>query len=214
MDCYIDKDEILTKRYYFIITRILDLLLSILGLILLSPIFLAIILFIKWDDPKSPVIFKQKRVGKDEKTFMMYKFRTMIPNAEQELEKYLQYNDIEGAAFKMKQDPRITRVGAFLRKTSLDELPQLWNVIKGEMSLVGPRPPLPREVAMYTEYDKQRLMVLPGCTGLWQISGRNELTFNEMIELDLKYVEQLSIKQYLLIIIKTFRVIFSQHGAY
>lgn len=214
LDCYIDKDEILTKRYYFIITRILDLSLSILGLILLSPIFLVIILFIKWDDPKSPVIFKQERVGKDEKTFMMYKFRTMVPNAERELEKYLQYNEIEGAAFKIKQDPRITKVGSFLRKTSLDELPQLWNVIKGEMSLVGPRPPLPREVAMYSEYDKQRLMILPGCTGLWQISGRNELTFNEMIELDLKYVEQLSIKQYLLIIIKTFGVIFSQHGAY
>ena len=212
-DC-LNKGELSSKKNYFVITRGLDLVLSIVGLVLLSPILLAIILFIKLDDPKSPVIFKQERVGKNEQKFMMYKFRTMVPNAERELEKYLQYNEIEGATFKMKQDPRITKVGTFLRKTSLDELPQLWNVIKGDMSLVGPRPPLPREVAMYSEYDKQRLLVLPGCTGLWQVSGRNELSFDEMVELDLKFIHQLSLEQYLLIIIKTFGVVFSQRGAY
>ena len=112
----------------------------------------------------------------------------MVTDAEEKLKELLQYNEVSGAMFKMKEDPRITKIGKFIRKTSIDELPQLWNVLKGDMSLVGPRPPLPREVEEYSSYDKQRLLVTPGCTGLWQVSGRNSLGFEEMVELDLKYI--------------------------
>ncbi|SQC62358.1 Putative colanic biosynthesis UDP-glucose lipid carrier transferase [Listeria fleischmannii subsp. fleischmannii] len=144
----------------------------------------------------------------------MYKFRTMRTNAEAELEKYLKQNEIDGAMFKMKKDPRVTKIGRFLRKMSLDELPQIWNVLKGDMSLIGPRPPLPREVAVYSSYDKQRLLVTPGCTGLWQVSGRNALSFEEMVELDLHYIRHLSFKLDFKILCKTFIVLLFPKGAY
>ncbi|WP_460291255.1 sugar transferase [Bacillus cereus] len=150
--------------------RLIDIFGSLCGLIFLSPIFLIVALFIKLEDPKGPVFFKQIRVGKDEKEFGMYKFRSMVVDAEEQLNDLLQLNEVSGAMFKMKEDPRITKIGKFIRKTSIDELPQLLNVLKGEMSLVGPRPPLPREVKEYTLYDKQRLLVTPGCTGLWQVT--------------------------------------------
>ncbi|GAC91764.1 putative colanic biosynthesis UDP-glucose lipid carrier transferase [Anoxybacillus ayderensis] len=166
------------------------------------------------EDPKGPVFFKQIRVGKDGKQFYMYKFRSMVTDAETKLQELLKYNEVSGAMFKMKNDPRVTKVGRFIRKTSIDELPQLWNVLKGEMSLVGPRPPLPREVAQYTEYDKQRLLVTPGCTGLWQVSGRNDLGFNEMVELDLKYIRERSILYDLKIILKTIKIMIKPNSAY
>jgi lipopolysaccharide/colanic/teichoic acid biosynthesis glycosyltransferase len=144
----------------------------------------------------------------------MYKFRSMVSNAEEKLKELLVHNEIEGAMFKMKNDPRITKIGKFIRKTSIDELPQLINVLRGEMSLVGPRPPLVREVAEYTDYDKLRLTVKPGCTGLWQVSGRNELSFKEMVELDLKYIQNRSIGFDLKIIFKTFKVLLGAKDAF
>nr|WP_305040733.1 sugar transferase [Geobacillus sp. C56-T2] len=154
------------KKGYLLAKRIMDICGALIGLICLSWLFLIVAILIKLEDPKGPVFFKQVRVGKDGREFYMYKFRSMVADAEEQLRELLKYNEVSGAMFKMKNDPRVTKVGKIIRKTSIDELPQLWNVLKGEMSLVGPRPPLPREVAQYTEYDKQRLLVTPGCTGL------------------------------------------------
>lgn len=192
------------KKTYLVFKRTIDILGSLLGLIFLSPLFGVIAILIKLEDPNGPVFFKQVRVGKDEKEFNMFKFRSMVSNAEDLLPNLIHKNEIKGAMFKMKDDPRITRVGRFIRKTSIDELPQLWNVLKGEMSLVGPRPPLPREVADYSDYDKQRLLVTPGCTGLWQVSGRNRLNFEQMVELDLTYIKHRSLSMEMKIILKTF----------
>lgn len=210
----VDRHKLQQKTWYFRLSRFFDVILSSVGLVLLSPVLLIVAILIKLDNPKASVIFSQDCVGKDESIFKMFKFRTMVPDAEKHLKELLQYNDVEGAMFKMKDDPRVTPIGAFLRKTSLDELPQLWNVIKGDMSLVGPRPPLIREVEMYTPHDKERLLVRPGCTGLWQVSGRNDLGFDEMVKLDIQFINHLSMKQYFSIILKTFGVIFGHHGAY
>nr|WP_235434215.1 sugar transferase [Geobacillus stearothermophilus] len=202
------------KKGYLIAKRIMDICGALIGLICLSWLFLIVAILIKLEDPKGPVFFKQVRVGKDGKEFYMYKFRSMVTNAEELLESLLHLNETTGAMFKMKNDPRVTKIGRFIRKTSIDELPQLWNVLKGDMSLVGPRPPLPREVAQYTEYDKQRLLVTPGCTGLWQVSGRNDLGFNEMVELDLKYIRERSILYDLKIILKTIKIMIKPNSAY
>lgn len=202
------------NKVYLITKRIMDICGALIGLICLSWLFLIIAVLIKLEDPKGPVFFKQIRVGKDGKEFHMYKFRSMVNNAEELLETLLPLNETTGAMFKIKNDPRVTKVGKFIRKTSIDELPQLWNVLKGEMSLVGPRPPLPREVAQYTEYDKQRLLVTPGCTGLWQVSGRNDLGFDEMVELDLKYIRERSLLYDLKIIFKTIKIMIRPNSAY
>jgi exopolysaccharide biosynthesis polyprenyl glycosylphosphotransferase len=199
---------------YFLLKRMVDIIGSLFGLILLSPLFMVIAIMIKVEDPNGPVFFKQVRVGKNEMQFKMYKFRSMVSNAEELLKDLLDKNEIQGAMFKMKKDPRITKIGKFIRKTSIDELPQLWNVLKGEMSLVGPRPPLPREVAQYTDYDKQRLLVIPGCTGLWQISGRNSLSFEQMVELDLTYIQNRCILLDISVIIKTVFVLFGSKNAF
>lgn len=202
------------NKGYLITKRIMDICGALIGLICLSWLFLIIAILIKLEDPKGPVFFKQIRVGKDGKEFHMYKFRSMVNNAEELLETLLPLNETTGAMFKIKNDPRVTKVGKFIRKTSIDELPQLWNVLKGEMSLVGPRPPLPREVAQYTEYDKQRLLVTPGCTGLWQVSGRNDLGFDEMVELDLKYIRERSLLYDIKIIFKTIKIMIRPNSAY
>lgn len=162
----------------------------------------------------SPIIYKQVRVGKNGKHFEMYKFRSMVVNADRLLEKLKDQNEVNGAMFKMKQDPRITKIGHFIREHSLDELPQLVNVLKGDMSLVGPRPPLPSEVEQYTDYDKQRLYVIPGCTGLWQATKRNDVGFNEMVELDLKYIRHASVSFDLRIIARTIEIMFKPNGSY
>jgi exopolysaccharide biosynthesis polyprenyl glycosylphosphotransferase len=202
------------SKGYLMIKRLIDICGALFGLVCLSWLFLIVAILIKIEDPKGPVFFKQVRVGKDGKEFYMYKFRSMVTNAEELLESLLHLNETTGAMFKMKDDPRVTKVGRFIRKTSIDELPQLWNVLKGEMSLVGPRPPLPREVAQYTEYDKQRLLVTPGCTGLWQVSGRSNIGFKGMVELDLTYIRSRSVLFDLKIIIKTFLVFFGSKDAF
>lgn len=206
--------EMKNRNLFWIGKRIQDVCFSLAGLILLSPLLLLIALLIKVEDPKGAVIFAQTRVGKNGKTFKMYKFRSMVSGAEAMLGNLMEQNEISGAMFKMKNDPRITRVGRFIRKTSLDELPQLMNVLKGNMSLVGPRPPLPREVADYTSYDMMRLLVVPGCTGLWQISGRNHVGFREMVELDLEYIANQSFKKDIVIMCKTVKVLFGADNAY
>ncbi|MGP6148693.1 sugar transferase [Priestia flexa] len=199
---------------YLVSKRAIDIIGALLGLIVLSVVFLVVAIAIKLEDPKGPVFFGQTRVGKNEKEFKMYKFRSMITDAESRLQDLLKHNETTGAMFKMKNDPRVTKIGRFIRKTSIDELPQLWNVLKGDMSLVGPRPPLIREVMEYTEYDKQRLLVLPGCTGLWQVSGRSNIGFEEMIELDLLYVQTRSILIDIKIILKTIILLFGSNDAY
>lgn len=203
------------KKNYMFLKRLIDIIGSFIGIFLLGFVFIVTAIAIKLDDPKGPVFFAQKRVGLNGKEFNMFKFRSMVTNAEEKLEELLRYNEIQGAMFKMKNDPRITKVGRIIRKTSIDELPQLFNVLRGEMSLVGPRPPLPREVKEYTDYDMQRLFVVPGCTGLWQVSGRSSIGFDEMVNLDLQYIAKRSIWFDLKIIIKTvFVLLLNKDDAY
>lgn len=194
--------------------RIFDFLASLLGLIVLLPLFLIVAIAIKIEDPKGPIFYSQIRLGKKQTPFKMYKFRSMIVDADKHLKDLLNKNEVDGAMFKMKDDPRITRIGHFIRKYSIDELPQLLNVLLGNMSLVGPRPPLPREVKEYTEYDKQRLEVKPGCTGLWQISERNNVGFHEMVELDLKYINKRGFMFDLYVLFKTVFIFIKPNGAY
>lgn len=194
--------------------RSTDIVGSLAGIIVLSFLFLVISVWIKIEDPRGPVFFSQKRIGKNGKEFNMYKFRSMVTDAEERLKELLALNETTGAMFKMKNDPRVTRVGRFIRKTSIDELPQLFNVLKGDMSLVGPRPPLPREVDEYTSYDKQRLFVVPGCTGLWQVSGRSNIGFKEMVELDLQYIQNRTLLFDIKIIFKTVLVLFGSKDAF
>ncbi len=208
------KIEFEEKKAYTILKRGMDIIGAIMGLIFLSWLFLIVAVLIKIEDPKGTVFFKQIRVGKNGKEFYMFKFRSMVSDAEERLKDLLKYNEIDGAMFKIKDDPRVTKIGKFIRKTSIDELPQLWNVLKGEMSLVGPRPPLPREVKEYTNYDKQRLLVMPGCTGLWQVSGRNSLDFTEMVELDLEYIQMRTVFFDFKIIAKTIKIILFPNDAY
>ncbi|PEJ59675.1 multidrug MFS transporter [Bacillus sp. AFS002410] len=203
------------KNWMYLFTkRLMDLLGAFLGLLVLLPVFIVVAIFIKLEDPKGPVFFYQTRVGKNGKEFKMYKFRSMVTDAEERLKELIQYNEVTGAMFKMKDDPRITRIGKFIRKTSIDELPQFFNVLFGDMSLVGPRPPLPREVAEYTDYDKQRLLVTPGCTGLWQVSARNSVGFDEMVQLDLTYICNRSIIYDIQIILKTVGVLLGSKNAF
>ena len=202
------------KPIYLICKRMTDFVLALLGLAILSPVFLIVALLIKWDDPKGMVFFGQDRVGKDGELFKMYKFRSMYVDAEERLSNLLEHNEVSGAMFKMKEDPRVTKIGACIRKCSIDELPQLFNVLMGDMSLVGPRPALIREVAEYTSHDKQRLLVTPGISGLWQVSGRSRLTFAQMVELDLDYVTTRSYWMDIKILFKTIKVVCTGDGAY
>ncbi|MFA6423230.1 MAG: sugar transferase [Patescibacteria group bacterium] len=192
-----------------IFKRFIDLLGSALGLIILSPFFLVIAIIIKLDS-KGPVFFKQERVGQNG-NFMFYKFRSMKLGAEKEHEEYIKKY---GNMFKLKDDPRTTKFGRFLRKTSLDELAQLINVFKGEMSLVGPRPPMVEEVKLYNPWQKQRLGIKPGLTGLWQVSGRSDINFDEWVKLDIYYIENWSLWLDIKIILKTIEVVFLGKGAY
>ncbi|MEQ6996721.1 sugar transferase [Enterococcus casseliflavus] len=210
----IDQAQIDNRFIYHIMKRIFDIVSSGLGLFLLSPLFLYVAFKIKQEDDGGSVFFSQNRVGKNGKVFRMYKFRSMCVNAEEQLEDLLSKNEVEGAMFKIKEDPRITAIGKFIRKTSIDELPQFWNVFKGDMSMVGPRPPLEREVESYSDYDMQRLLVKPGCTGLWQVSGRNELSFDEMIELDLKYINKSNFFYDIKLCLKTVQIIIKPNAAY
>lgn len=210
----LDRETVLqSRKKYWAFRRTQDVILSGLALLVLWPIMLLTAIAIVIDSPGAGPIFYQDRVGRDGKTFRFYKFRSMVPNAEQQLDKLLKYNEMEGPAFKIKDDPRITRVGKFIRKTSIDELPQLWNILKGEMSIVGPRPSLPREAAQYDEYQAQRLLVTPGLTCYWQIQPhRNSLTFDEWLELDIQYIRESSIITDWKIIFKTVGAVLGLNG--
>lgn len=207
------KENLLEHKRYWIGRRTQDVIFSALALIGLSPLMALTALAIVIDDPSAGPIFTQERVGRNGKTFKFYKFRSMCPNAEAKLDGLLSQNEMNGPVFKIKNDPRITRVGKFIRKTSIDELPQLWNILKGDMSIVGPRPALPREVAQYGEYEKQRLYVTPGLSCYWQIAPhRNDLSFEEWMALDIKYVQERSFWVDWKIILKTFKVCLLGHG--
>lgn len=208
-----DNFKLSKNGYLDIGKRGIDLVFSTVGLIVLFPLFLIVGFLIKIDSP-GPIFFKQMRVGKNGSTFKIYKFRTMCFDAEEKLKSLKDKNEMSGKQFKIKNDPRITNIGIFLRKTSIDELPQLVNVLKGEMSLIGPRPALLEEVKEYSEYEKKRLSVLPGCSGLWQVSGRNNLTFDQMVELDLIYINNINFSNDLKIILKTLKVMLTNEGAY
>ena len=194
--------------------RVLDLVASGCALIVLSPCLGLIALLIKRED-RGPILFRQIRVGQYGREFRMLKFRSMRNGAEAGLQELLAQNQHQvGVTFKIKDDPRITRVGKWIRKFSLDELPQLWNVFRGDMSLVGPRPPVPREVALYTLADRRRLAVKPGITCIWQISGRAEIDFPGQVQLDVRYIESRSLWQDILILCKTIPAVLSGKGAY
>lgn len=197
---------------YEILKRTLDIIVSLISLIILSPILLIVALLVKADS-KGPVIFSQPRVGKNGKIFKMYKFRSMVENAEDILRELKSKNEMSGPMFKIKHDPRVTRIGRFIRKTSLDELPQLINVLKGDMSLVGPRPNLPREVKQFDKWMLDKLVVRPGLTCFWQVMGRNSIGFIEWMKLDIKYVEERNLILDIVLIIKTFRVMFGDKTA-
>lgn len=209
-----DRDALLKeKKGYWMVRRAQDIFFSLLALIVLA-IPMAIVALVIWiDSPGASPIFSQDRVGRDGKIFKFYKFRSMVPNAEAKLQEVLAQNEMDGPVFKMKNDPRITRVGHFIRRTSIDELPQLVNILKGDMSIVGPRPALPREVEQYTDYERQRLYVTPGLTCYWQVQpNRNELTFDEWMELDLKYIQNRSFWVDWKLIFQTVGVVFRMYG--
>lgn len=211
---WLDADEINSRIGFQCVKRIIDIVLSAVGLVCLIPVFIVVAILMKKEEPKGPIFFKQTRVGRNGKEFTMYKFRSMCVDAEEKLAELLAENEIKGAMFKMKDDPRVTKIGKAIRRNSIDELPQLLNVLKGDMSLIGPRPPLPREVKEYSRYDLQRLLVKPGCSGLWQISGRNEMNFAEMVELDIQYIRKQSLVNDIKIIWKTVRVMVFPNSAY
>lgn len=211
---FIDREKMLRgHRHYWVLRRAQDIVFSLLALILLAPLALVISLAIVLDSPGDGAIFRQRRVGRDGKLFWLYKFRTMCPDAEKRLNELLKLNQMDGPVFKIKGDPRITRVGRFLRKTSLDELPQLLNVLRGDMSIVGPRPALPREVELYSDYQRQRLYVTPGLSCYWQITPhRNEMSFDEWVAPDLKYIQERSFWVDWKIIFLTVRAMFMKYG--
>ena len=208
-----NKNVYIKKPIYEAFKRVFDIVCSALGLLALALPLLVIAIIVVIDNPGASPIYSQLRVGKNGKKFKFYKFRSMIPNAENMLDSLLDQNEMDGPAFKIKDDPRITRFGHFIRRTSIDELPQLWNVLMGDMSLVGPRPPLPREVEMYDDYQRQRLSVTPGLTCYWQIQPkRNSLCFDDWLRLDLKYIAERNFVTDFKILFKTIGVVFGREG--
>lgn len=201
------------KTGYRTVKRLFDIVASLLGMIILSPLFLITAVAIKMED-RGPVFFVQERNGINGRVFRMYKFRSMCTDAEKLHQSLLEKNELDGPAFKMKNDPRLTKVGKVLRRTSIDELPQLLNILKGEMSVVGPRPLPTYETAQCNAYQRQRMLVKPGLTCYWQCSGRNDIPFDEWVELDLKYIREESILTDIRIIFKTFGSVIGGSGAY
>ncbi|NTU52442.1 MAG: sugar transferase [Chlorobiaceae bacterium] len=203
-----------TIRLSYLMKRVLDLIVSSLALIALFPVFAITALCIVIENP-GPVFFVQPRVGKNGRHFRFYKFRSMIVNADKiKAELTAKNESADGVIFKMKKDPRITRTGRIIRKFSIDELPQLINVLKGDMSLVGPRPPLPGEVAQYTLEQRKRLHAIPGITGLWQVSGRSDIPFTDQVRLDLQYIQSAGVIRDLHLLLKTIPAVLSGRGAY
>lgn len=212
--CLLDRDAVLKKDCcYWRWRRIQDVVLSILALSVLWLPMLLMALFIVIDSPGASPIFAQTRIGRDGKPFTLYKFRSMRPHAEKELAELLPYNEMDGPVFKIKNDPRITRVGRFIRRSSIDELPQLFNVLRGDMSIVGPRPGTPREVEQYDDYARQRLIVTPGLSCYWQIQpDRNKLSFEAWMELDVKYIQERSFLTDWKIILATLNAVLGMNG--
>lgn len=210
----LDRELVLQNgRKYWMLRRIQDIVLSIFALAVLWPLMLVTAVVILLDSPGASPIFVQTRIGRDGKEFQFYKFRSMRPNAEKELNELLKFNEMDGPAFKIKDDPRITRVGRFIRRSSIDELPQLINILRGEMSIVGPRPALPREVEQYDDYAKQRLLITPGLTCFWQIKpNRNSLSFEEWVDLDVQYIKERSFLTDWKIIFATFGAVLGMNG--
>ncbi len=209
----VQKVTVTPKPVYDFFKRVFDIVFSLLAMIVLIIPFFIISLIIVIDSPGASPVYVQKRVGKNGKEFRFYKFRSMVPNAESMLDTLLEQNEMDGPAFKMKDDPRITRFGKFIRRSCIDELPQIWNILKGDMSFVGPRPPLPREVAMYDEYQMQRLSVIPGLTCYWQVQPqRNNISFDDWMKCDLRYIEERSLKTDIIIILKTAGAVFGMEG--
>ena len=200
-------------KFYEFCKRTIDIIGAGLGLILLSPIIAIVACAVKVTS-KGPIFFSQKRVGKNGELFEMYKFRSMVVNAEELKGNLEDQNEMSGPMFKIKDDPRITKVGKFIRKTSIDELPQLWNVLKGDMSLVGPRPSLPKEVEQFDNWMFKRLTVRPGLTCYWQVSGRNNIDFEDLMKLDIKYVEERNFWIDIKLIFKTVFVLFGDKNAH
>ena len=198
---------------YKFLKRAMDVVCSLLAIIVLSPIFIITAIAVKMEDGGAP-IFSQTRVGKDGKFFRMYKFRSMCIDAEEKLKDLQEQNEMDGLAFKIEKDPRITKTGNFIRKTSIDELPQLFNILKGDMSIVGPRPPLGIEVYQYNDYQMQRLMVKPGLTCYWQCSGRSNMSFDEWIDSDIKYIQERNLLLDIKLILKTIPAVLCSKGAY
>lgn len=202
-----------TRNAYCFFRRLQDIIFSLIAIITLLPIMIFTSIAIIIDDPKGGPFFSQLRVGKDGKIFKMYKFRSMVVDAEEQLQMLLKDNEMDGPAFKISDDPRITRVGKFIRKTSIDELPQLFNILRGDMSIVGPRPALPREVEQYTLYQTQRLLITPGLTCYWQIQpNRNDIPFNDWVEMDIRYIRERSFFVDWKIILKTIVSVFTKQG--
>ncbi len=202
-----------SKKRYDILKRALDIVCSVIALVALSPIFLVTAMAIKLED-RGPVIFSQDRTGKGGRVFRMYKFRSMCVGAEKQRNQLLDRNEADGPLFKIADDPRVTRVGRFIRRTSIDELPQLVNILKGEMSVVGPRPLVTYEQAACSEYQAQRLLVKPGLTCIWQVSGRSDTKFDEFIEMDLEYIRNRSLWLDIKLVFQTVVVVFTHRGAY
>lgn len=209
----LDVIENNNKKCYWIKKRVLSVLLSLGGIVVFAIPMLVITLLIWLDDRNASPIYRQTRIGRHGQPFTLYKFRTMVHNAHEMKADFDMYNEMDGPVFKIKDDPRITKIGKFLRKTSLDELPQFFNVIKGDMVVIGPRPPLPEEVKQYTEYQKLRLIVTPGITCLWQVQPkRNELSFDEWVNLDIHYIMHRSLLMDIKIIFRTIWVMFREEG--
>ena len=201
------------NKWQSLITRLIDITISAAVLIIGSPLWLLLALAVRLSS-SGPIIYKQTRVGLNGRTFQIYKFRSMYKDADQRLAQLFSQNEAKGPLFKMVNDPRITPIGRLLRRTSLDEIPQFVNIFKGEMSLVGPRPALPREVAQYQEWQKGRLAIKPGLTGLWQVRGRSNLTFDEGVLMDLYYIENWSLRLYIQILLRTIPAVLFSRGAY
>jgi len=204
--------QIESRIGYCFFKRTMDIICSLMGLIILSPLLIIISILIKIES-KGSVFFCQERVGKNKKKFRMYKFRSMVANAEELIKKLISQNEMSGPMFKMKEDPRVTKVGKFIRKTSIDELPQLINVLKGEMSLVGPRPSLPEEVVDFENWMMKRLDVKPGLTCYWQVLGRNDIEFEDWMKLDVEYATKRNTLTDIKLIYKTFFVLFGDKHA-
>lgn len=202
------------KKIYWAVKRAFDIVCSAAALLVFGPVFLLIGILIYLDDPNGSCFYSQDRVGRNGQIFKMWKFRSMVVNADKMLDELRDKNEKDGPVFKIKDDPRVTRIGHFIRKTSIDELPQLWNVLKGDMSIVGPRPALPDEVALYNEFQQQRLLVTPGLTCYWQVSAnRDDIGFDEWVEMDIRYIYDRSWLLDLKLILKTVRAVFHMEGS-